>query len=175
MPLFLIQTIADGYFVQTGLTTLEVTEAHRPYLEAYLKHLIKSGHHVIYSLPDFDDDEHHRVIDFSSAAAASYGDVTKVFNIELELVAKFVEEAWLKAAWLAHEHLHESGRDLDLSIRNTIAVAKWEHHWRGSAPFDIEFGAPTVQLLCEREAILTFSLENIVFHASGDRYVVSGS
>lgn len=58
-------------------------------------------------------------------------------------------------------------------IRNIITVAKWEHHWHGSAPFNIRFNTPTVQLLCERKAILTFSLENIVFHASGDRYVLS--
>jgi len=146
---------------------------HRPYLEAYLHHLVKSGHHVIYSLPDFDDDSQKREIDFSTATVACYDHVTKAFGVELSHVTKYVEDAWLKAAWLAHEHKHDSKKQVEFSVRNAISVAKWERSWRTSAPFDVEFGAPTIQFLCDHEAILTFSLENTVFYASDGRYAFS--
>lgn len=169
----LTHIVVGGNFVQPGL---KVAEAHLPYLEAYLKHLTKAGHHVLYSLPDFDDDGLERKIEFSAAAGATYDHFTKVSGIELELVSKHVERVWLEAAWLAHEQKFEGKDEIDFPLRN-IAVAKWERKWRKNLPFDIEFGAPTVRLLCEREAILTFSLENIVYYA-GDKekeYVPPGS
>jgi len=169
----LTRLIAEGYFVRAGTTTHDVAVHHRPYLEAYLKHLVKSGHHVIYSLPDFDDDNQKREIDFSTATVATYDHVTKAFGVELTQVTKYVEDAWLKAAWLAHEHKHDSKTQVEFSVRNAIAVAKWERSWRSSAPFDIEFGAPTIHFLCDHEAVLTLSLENAVFYSTDGRYAFS--
>lgn len=171
--IILSRTIAEGSCVQTP-DTVEVTLAHRPYLEAYLEHLAKSGYHVLSSLPDNNGDGKERVIDFSSAANALYGHITNAFGIELTQIIKHVEDIWLKAAWLAREYQQEQKGDL--AIRNAIAVAKWERHWRpSSAPFDVEFGAPTVQLLCEREAVLILSLEKIDFHAGTNKYVLYSS
>ena len=148
----------DGRFVKKEL---EVAPAHLPYLEAYIQHLTKAGHHVLCSLADFDDNGRERGVDFSSATAASYNHHMKAFKIDLGLVSKRIEHVWLEAALLAHEHDYEGKHEIDSFLSN-ITAAKWERRCRTHLPFDVEFSTPTVQLLCVREAILTFSLENII-------------
>jgi len=151
--------------VRTGSTTLELTEAHRLYLDAYLQHLIKSKNDVLYLHPSLNNDDERRANDPPCATTVSSNYVKKVAGIGLKRVAEYVKGVWLEAALQAlqpNPNPEPQSANNKPSNRKPIAVAKWERGWLEKPAFDAKFGPPIV-LSCEHETILIFSIEHIVF------------
>ena len=154
--------------VRTRSTTLELTEAQRLYLNAYLQHLTKSKNDVLYLHPSLNNDDERLANDPPCATTVSSIYVKKVAGIELKRVAEYVKGVWLEAALQAlqpnpnPEPQSANKPQNQPSNRKPIAVAKWERGWLEKPAFDAKFGPPTV-LSCEHETILIFSIEHIVF------------
>lgn len=156
----------------TNETTTELSDAFRPSFEAYLKHIQKSGHHILYSLPAFDDERHHRATDFSSVTRHSYSHIKEMYNIDREKIITYIQDVWRKAAWSVQEE------GTSLATRSSIAIAEWNSTWslthEEDYHFHVKFGAPKIELLCQHEAIVYVQVDEIVFSESttfSPRYV----
>lgn len=130
------------------------------YLRAYLDFLRRAGHHTIYSLPDFDNDGLSRRIDYSEVATNVYSDVTVVHGIDLGEINKYVSNAWLRACWIAVS-------EAQITNHADISIAEYKSDWSlslgGGPQFHAKFGAPRIEALCEREVVLYFCVDEILF------------
>jgi hypothetical protein len=67
------------------------------YLKEYLRFLKHAGHHIMYSLPDFDDDYKRLRIDYSELRAGDikgYATDAEVWGISIEWINQFVNARW---------------------------------------------------------------------------------
>ena len=69
------------------------------YLLEYLRFLSKAGHHTLFSLPDFDDNDSSLRIDFSDVATRSVP-VNDIHGISVIKINTFLSTAWMDAASL---------------------------------------------------------------------------
>src|ERR1700712_4275700 len=113
----------DATIVQTDETTNEVSVAVKPFIDAYLARLQKAGHHILSSLPPVDDVSVQRRADFSAATQHCYQHFTEMFEVNVEKINTYVQEAWLQAAW----SIEENG--VSLTTRKSTAIAEWNSTW----------------------------------------------
>lgn len=67
-----------------------------------------------------------------------------------------------KAAWTAYEE-----ENAPAGNHNATAVAQWDSAWSLTAeedsPFHLKFAAPSIDILCETEAIIWFNIDEVTF------------
>lgn len=132
------------------------------YLKHYLRFLSNAGHRILFSLPDFDDDNLSVFIDFS-AVSKTTALVEEVHGVSLEKVNTFLSTAWLNAAMLATGENAESDIKISLAeYRSTMGTHNNDLH------FTARFGAPRVEALCNQEVILYFKIEELCTYESDD-------
>ena len=139
-------------------------EALAFYLSQYLNLLKSSGNHVLFSLPDFDDDRRRVTIDFSANAQALV-DVDEIYGISVEKINTFLSSSWLKAAMLA------GGRNGPSADRAAISLAEYRSTWvlgDSNVHFHVKLGAPRIRALCQQEVILYFTVDEVLFYESAD-------
>lgn len=137
------------------------------YLKHYLRFLLAAGHHVLYSLPDFHDEEHLLLIDFSWDAQMA-PDLQEVHGISIDHVNTYLADAWQKAVMLSNEH---RGQPPD---RPAISLAEYRSTWTISSlnaqslHFHLLLNAPQVAALCNDEVVIYFSVDEANFYEDDD-------
>lgn len=137
-------------------------QALSSYLLHYLRFLTNAGNHVLFSLPDFDDDNLSISIDFSTMSNAVIP-VDDIRGVSIEKVNAFLSTAWLKAAMLASSHL--TSGDIKASLaeyRSTSSSHSSDLH------FHVKLGAPRVKALCDQEVILYFTIDDLYIYDTED-------
>ncbi|KAF8312219.1 hypothetical protein DL93DRAFT_1325415 [Clavulina sp. PMI_390] len=159
--------MAHATVVKTSELSADVTEAFRPYIEAYLKHFQKSGYNILSSLPIFKDNRYNLNMDFSAVTEHVYTHIPEMFNIELNKVATYLQESWRTAAWFVQE------KGTSLGTRKTTAIAEWDSTWmhghQDEYNFMVKFGAPKVAFLCGKEAVIYLQVDEVVFSDSKEK------
>jgi hypothetical protein len=79
----------------------------------------------------------------------------------VEKINDFLASVWLKAAWLAG-----SKRGLPKD-RSTICVSEYRSSWStfsdSDLHFHLKFDAPQIKALCGSEAVVFFSIDEVLF------------
>ena len=132
------------------------------YLKEYLEFLSNAGHHIFFSLPDFDDDNYSVFIDFSAASQTTEL-VEKVNGVSIHKINTFLSTAWLTAGLLANTQNDKSDKKIALA-EYSGTISKNASDIR----FTVKFGAPHVKALCNQEVILYFNIEKLCTYASGE-------
>lgn len=131
------------------------------YVTKYLDFLHHAGNHVLFSLPDFDDDRYRLPIDYSLMGSPLLP-LDDVYGTSVEKINTYLSSAWLKAAMLAGS---PTGQPADW---RSICLAEYRSHWtmagENNVHFHLRFGAPHVQPVCSREVILYFNIDEILFY-----------
>ncbi|TFK37966.1 hypothetical protein BDQ12DRAFT_132552 [Crucibulum laeve] len=141
-------------------------EALAFYLQRYLSFLHIAGHHVLFSLPDFDDDRLDVVIDYSLETHRIRNldvEQNEIYGVSLDEINRSLSSKWLKAIMDAAD-----GGD-----RSSICLAEYRSNWtnvghHSDVQFHVKFGAPTLKALCKREAILYFKVDELLVYDGHD-------
>ncbi|KAK7694300.1 hypothetical protein QCA50_001482 [Cerrena zonata] len=145
----------------------DVKEALHFYLHKYLEFLVHAGNHVLFDLPDFDDDKYQAKIDYATyqdnsidLKALCHG--ITVHDIDIKEVNDSLYFRWQNAA-------RKAERPTDFL---SLCLAELSSAWLMNSVIDrhffIRFGVPEVRALCGREVILTFDIRNIAFFKTSD-------
>jgi hypothetical protein len=157
--------LAEARIVSTDATG-DALNAVTIYLRQYLDLLVRAGHHIFFSLPEVDDTRYRLAIDFSSVSTDIKWDIEELHGISLGKINSFLSSSWLKAAWLANSR---EGLPAD---RSKIAISEykstWSHYSESELHFHLKFNAPQVKALCGREAVVFFSVEEVLFSETKD-------
>ncbi len=128
-------------------------------LKGYLKLLQRAGHHILFSLPEFNDAGLHYTVDFSSAVEKFTG-VDTVLGVPTKKINDFLAAAWLDAVILSGTSGEPSATGIGLALaeyRSTWSPRNFGIH------FHISFSSPTVVALCDREVLITFNIQSVSF------------
>ncbi|KZT65463.1 hypothetical protein DAEQUDRAFT_524238 [Daedalea quercina L-15889] len=132
------------------------------YLNEYLVFLHQAGNHVLFSLPDFDDDRYRLTIDYSLMGGTVL-EVDDIYGVSVDKINTYLSSVWLKAAMLM-------GTDLD--DWKPLCLAEYRSTWRPlpgwDGHFHLRLGAPRVKPVCSREAIVYFSVDEVLFYEDAD-------
>ncbi|OSX64959.1 hypothetical protein POSPLADRAFT_1044390 [Postia placenta MAD-698-R-SB12] len=141
------------------------------YLEHYLSFLHHAGNHVLFSLPDFDDDRYRLTIDYSLMGGA-VPEVAEVHGISVEKINTYLSSVWLKAAMLL------GGPDgITADWKQTVFAeyrSTWSQHVDLEVHYAVRLGAPRIKPICSREVVLYFAVDEVSFYTSTDFEVYSG-
>ncbi|CCM02877.1 uncharacterized protein FIBRA_04991 [Fibroporia radiculosa] len=135
------------------------------FMSQYLNFLHQAGNHVLFSLPDFDDDRYRLTIDYSLMGSPTL-DVQEIHGINVEKINTYLSSVWLKCAMAL-----DSPEDVTVDWKSTILAeyrSTWSLHADSGFHFHVRLGAPRVQPVCSRETILYFTIDEILFFESDD-------
>ena len=128
----------------------------------YLPTLKRAGHHVLYSLPDFDNLKVTGAhTDYSVINQRSLTTDT-IYGIHTEEINTFLRGLWLQAA----AHIDEYGlseqtvTESFLAELRTVGTVDDLH-------LHLQFGPLYVQPLCKREVILYVDVQDVLVHLGG--------
>lgn len=139
------------------------------HLKSYLRFLTKAGHHVIYSLPDWDSDGLTRMIDFSVSANSNSlaHHIHTYASVEFGKINHYLHSAWSRV-------YHEIYRDEEMVFsgkRQQSAISR-EHRSLleyksdklvDGIAFHAHFGPITVDPLCAKEVVVFININKILF------------
>lgn len=132
------------------------------YLTEYLVFLHNAGNHVLFSLPDFDDDRYRLTIDYSLMGGTVL-EVDHIHGVSVDKINTYLSSVWLKAAMLAGG---------DVADWKSLCLAEYRTTWRpmadGDDHFVLRLGAPRVKPVCSREAIVYFTVDEVLFFDDAD-------
>lgn len=161
------------HFTEAELIEAESTdEKEKPaldfYLKAYLKFLQSAGCHVFFSLPNFSDEPEGRRLLIDHSLDIRQDDlkllrITQIRGIDLDLVARYINTMWLKAAMMVGE---QNGKPED---RITASIAEYSNAWTahsGNVFYHLRFGQPEVTAVCDHEIIIHFVVDDVFFYGS---------
>ncbi|KZT65461.1 hypothetical protein DAEQUDRAFT_676750 [Daedalea quercina L-15889] len=134
------------------------------YLQEYLLFLAEAGNHVFFSLPSFDDERYHLTIDYSTMDEKDRTvlEVGDMYGVSVDKINEYLSSVWLKAKLASSEN--KDWKSYCLAEYRSI---------RGSVPgldalFHVRLRPLRLQPLCAREAILYFSVDEILFYEDAD-------
>lgn len=133
------------------------------YVRKYLQLLRKAGHHVLFDLPDFDDDQYSPHIDYSRAITSEEIDYycadIDIHGVHVNTVNERLRKLWLNAVVSARGL---SGPAIPAD-RLSNCLLEIQSIWLPDAQsyFHIDFSPPTIRTLCSHEAVLIFDLNKV--------------
>lgn len=134
---------------------------------SYFPLVKRAGHHVLYSLPDFDDLTSTTAhIDYSVISPGTLA-TRELHGIAVDEINTYLRGLWLQAA----THIDEHGVD-NLNVNKGYLVehkSTWTHVTE-DVNFNIMFGPMAVQPLCRREVVLYLDLQDVYFFPSGTSF-----
>ncbi|CCM05147.1 uncharacterized protein FIBRA_07356 [Fibroporia radiculosa] len=134
------------------------------YLRKYLVFLHSAGHHVLFSLPEFDEDGRSRLlIDYSSMGNA-FPDLDEIQGISVDLVNTQLSSNWLKAAMQTVDVVDEIHDWREISLAEYRSTFNNYQHMGSDVHFHAKLGAPTLTAVCAQEATIIFTLEEVLFY-----------
>ncbi|KDQ49725.1 hypothetical protein JAAARDRAFT_142971 [Jaapia argillacea MUCL 33604] len=142
------------------------------YMKSYLDYLHHAGHHVLFSLPDFDDNRLDILIDYSLMPHHIRNvdlDILEVWGVSIEKINEHLSARWLEA-YLEADAL-ESGEGN--ASRDAICLSEYRSTWtalgdHSEIQFHIKFGAPRVHAICKREVVLYFKIDELLVYDGHD-------
>ncbi|KAJ7651380.1 hypothetical protein FB45DRAFT_820896 [Roridomyces roridus] len=142
-----------------------VKDALTLYMPEYLQFLRSAGNHVLFNLPDFDDDMFSPKINYSLISRALEVEefcCDVVHGTSLGEINRYLYGKWLAGAAL--------GRPKDVL---SVCLAEINSSWLPSSSIDstqfhISFGAPQIKALCSHEVLLYFNIDHIAFFEGSD-------
>jgi hypothetical protein len=138
---------------------------------AYLDHFRHAGHHILSSLPDFDDDRHKREINFTAALQRVYGyQFTGMHGVELHKIVSYIQGLWLSSVL---DSPSTFGNKIDFEKQEASVLAMYESAWSTSATasglhFRVLFNVPKIEPICGSEALFYVNVDEIIFSESPD-------
>lgn len=155
-------------FMNAMLTDISDPKLEKQCLETYLQHYLRflklAGHHVLFSLPDFNAESQSMLIDFS-LAAETLPELHEIQGVAIEEINRFLSTSWLKAAMLA------SAQNGETHDRPAIALAEYRSTWvlhEEEVHFHLMFGPPKVAALCNEEVLVYFKVDEASFYEGVD-------
>lgn len=128
------------------------------YLNQYLDLLHSAGNHVLFSLPQFGRNTTAMEIAYSLTATPTQDEwLPSIYGVTAERINAHMSSLWLKAAMSAYGSITSNATDPSL-----CCLAEFEHKYEGDF-FRIKFGAPSVSVLCSREVVIQFDIEELKF------------
>ena len=167
LPLLSSSTHNDGTDPKLCFISPFIDEADRktvaPHLREYLRLLQKAGRHILYCPPEFDDAGLQYNVNFSSAIEkANFKGVDSVFNISTQEINTFLSTYWDNADTISdNSSINGAGLILARYRRTCQNPDDLGPHYK------ITFSAgsaPTVQVVCAQEVLVTFNIQNISFY-----------
>lgn len=145
-------------------------------LSAYLRSLRLGGHHVLFSLPEFDDDEFRPPISFSRVAKSQEQFLLREINgFSLAMINGYLSLLWYTCAFVIRER--EGRQAVTWDDTSLAEYWTWVRSEAEAWYCCLKFGAPEARILCSREVILLFKLSEVAILteevAPGERYAVS--
>ncbi|KAH9854755.1 hypothetical protein C2E23DRAFT_726184 [Lenzites betulinus] len=135
------------------------------YLNQYINLLHDAGNHVLFSLPHFGRAENEMVISYSLMESALEIDwLDSVYGVSVQQIDAYMSSLWLKSAMLAYGSISGDATEADLNER---CFAEVSCHENGNF-FRIKFGAPHVKVLCSKEVVLQFDIDEVEFWEHDD-------
>ncbi|KAI5120814.1 hypothetical protein M0805_003211 [Coniferiporia weirii] len=129
----------------------------------YLPTIKRAGHHVLYSLPDFDNLA-------STTAHIDYSVINKrtlttdtLFGVSIVDINTFLRGLWLQAAAFIDEH----GLSHDNVSKTSLAELRTSTDGIDGMHMHLFFGPLYVQPLCKREVILYLDIQDIHVYLGG--------
>jgi hypothetical protein len=137
-------------------------------MKEYLAFLQHAGHHVLYNLPDFNDEKSTIKIDYSLSSDAlalqkMFPDLP-VCGYTVGDINEFLYKKWCQAAM---------ADDSDSSLARCLSEIK--STWMMNCSIDLNFhmflAKPRVIPLCSQEVVLIFTIEELAVYAkNGETY-----
>ncbi|KAI0770368.1 hypothetical protein C8Q74DRAFT_1275033 [Fomes fomentarius] len=131
-------------------------------LSSYLRSLRLGGHHVLFSLPEFDDDEFRPPISFSRVASSQEQYLLReIHGFSLAMINGYLSLLWYTCAFVIRERADERQA---VTWDETTSLAEYWTWVRSEAEAwycCLKFGAPEARILCGREVILLFMLSEV--------------
>ena len=132
----------DAKLLQVAPTITEGQAALEYYLKTYVTFLQSAGYHVFFSLPSFGDEPEGRNIEINHSSVISREHLTmlgltKVHDIELTAIKRYITTMWLKAAMMV------GAQGDKLEDRITASIAEYSNAWTahsGNLFFKLKFG-----------------------------------
>lgn len=132
-------------------------------LTEYLELLHNAGHHVLFSLPQFDPRGAPMNIDYSLMETTHIG-VSDIHGITVQQINTYMSSLWLKSAMLAHGGgLQMPGLDVDWRAFSLAEFSTLSYGYGTYGQFRMTMGPPTVEILCTKEVVVYFSIDEIEF------------
>lgn len=137
-------------------------EAFAFYLREYLNFLDQAGNHILFSVPDADDARYRLTIDYSILDSPLL-DVDDIYGISVEKINDYLYFVWLKADMLANGIIDDW---------NSLCLAEYRSTWQPlpglHEHFRLRLGAPRVKSICSKEAIIYFSVDEVLVYQDAD-------
>ncbi|EMD39997.1 hypothetical protein CERSUDRAFT_112242 [Gelatoporia subvermispora B] len=152
-------------FAKAQLQTLQ-PDAHTGrdallfYLTKYLELLQSAGNHVLYSLPDFDDDDLQVKINYS-LMGSRVQQHTDLHGVAVEKINAYLSSVWLKAAMLASQSANKTPHWQAYCLAEFKTA--WTARQENAIHFHVKLGAPRIHAICSREAVLYFNIKDVAF------------
>ncbi len=133
------------------------------YLSQYLDLLHSAGNHVLFSLPQFGQNVSPMDVSFSlMTTSAQYEWLAAIYGVTVEHINAHMSSLWLKSAMLAFGGVASSNTDW-----RPRCLAEFSRK-EGGDFFRIKFGAPHVNILCAREVVIKFDIDELEFFDDDD-------
>lgn len=147
-------------------------DALKVYLAKYLDFLRHAGNHVLFDLPDFDDDKYRPRIDYSQHRDALdidrlCGGVT-VKSYDLAEINEHLQKQWAAHKRLALTSVGGVGERDALRVCLAEISSQWLPNPSVDDQFYVQFGTPHVKALCSQEVIVFFEISDIWFFDGED-------
>ena len=163
LPLVSSFTHNDGTDPKLCFISPSVDEADRETvalrLRGYLTLLQDAGHHILFCLPEFNKAGLRYTVNFSFAIEkAKFVSVNRIFGISTEKINNFLSTSWNNAVTLS-KNSSSNGAGLTL--------AQYRRTWNPDGlgiHSKITFSAPTVQVVCAQEVLVTFNIQSVSFY-----------
>ncbi|KAA1472024.1 hypothetical protein DENSPDRAFT_838165 [Dentipellis sp. KUC8613] len=131
------------------------------YLRRYLDLLKRTGNHVFYTLPDFDDLSREIIIDYSADSNAAPVDIEGITASQMN---HYLSSLWSQALSIADSTASA------VSVDEAVYLFEHRGTWKdqtGEVEFHALFNAPEVRPLCRHEVALSFNIREVVFKTAG--------
>jgi hypothetical protein len=135
------------------------------YLYAYLVYLQAARRHVLYSLPDYGDISQRISIDFSEASNTTLK-LQEIRGVSVNDINAQLSASWAKAHAPAKEGVSGEA-DTILSLSEYRSTSNSQTNDDGMH-FQIKYGAPSVEGLCDDEALMYLNIEEASFYKTKD-------
>ncbi|KAI0754908.1 hypothetical protein C8Q80DRAFT_1094717 [Daedaleopsis nitida] len=135
------------------------------YMNDYLEFLHSAGHHVLFSLPQFDQRSTPMPIDYSLMGTAQLW-VGDIHGVTVEQINTYMSSVWLKSAMLAHGGATRTSTDWRSRCLAEFDTLSYGGDRYGK--FRVKLGPPHVDILCSREVIVYFNIDELEFFKTDD-------
>ncbi|KAF7429005.1 hypothetical protein PC9H_008243 [Pleurotus ostreatus] len=137
------------------------------YLKKYLQFLQNAGHHVLFDLPDFDNDTHRQHIDYSLVSRAFnvpglQADI-EIFGTNIDTINQYLRTTWLDVV----SRGFISGPSPD-PLANCIYEVRSNTLPSAESHFHITFMPPSIRALCPKEVVFYINISDLDFYGSAD-------